>query len=118
MSDGNKICMGCLESKPLEAFHVKASGLFGRNQRCAECRRWVTLYRRYGITREEYEALAADGCQICGEPDAPNRRLDVDHDHAGESVRGVLCTNCNNGLGRFQDSAGLLRRAIKYLETR
>ena len=67
-------------------------------------------------------------CAICGEegdPDKRHRPLAIDHDHdccptnkgaCGDCVRGLLCGNCNNGLGRFGDDPALLRRAIEYLE--
>ena len=58
--------------------------------------------------------IAAQGgvCAIC--QDAPAAH--VDHDHATGAVRGVLCFNCNGGLGQFRDRTDVMRKAIKYLE--
>ncbi|WP_245712906.1 endonuclease domain-containing protein [Micromonospora nigra] len=39
----------------------------------------------------------------------------LDHDHRTGGVRGILCFNCNGGLGRFRDSPARLARAITYL---
>ena len=76
--------------------------------------------KRYGLTTEGLEALeeaAGYCCQICGvrEQDAPKARLHVDHDHATGKVRGLLCQQCNHGLGNFQDRVALLNRASEYL---
>ena len=43
-------------------------------------------------------------------------RLAVDHNHKTGRVRGILCSFCNTALGKFDDSVGLLARAIEYLE--
>ncbi|MHA7261938.1 endonuclease VII domain-containing protein [Arthrobacter sp. TMN-37] len=74
-----------------------------------------------------YETLLArqgGGCAICGSSlRADGARLSIDHDHrccAGEAscgncIRGILCPNCNRGLGLFQDQPDLLKKAIAYL---
>lgn len=77
------------------------------------------LNKNYGLTREQYDAmLEAQGgtCAICRNPPTATRMLDVDHCHGTQKVRGLLCTSCNNGLGRFKDNPELLKRAAIYLE--
>ena len=72
---------------------------------------------KFGITAEEYDAMAADGCQICGsEETRPGYSLHVDHCHETGSVRGVLCSSCNLSIGKMKDSPSLLRLAAEYLE--
>jgi hypothetical protein len=74
------------------------------------------LLREYGITVVEYNAiLEAQGgrCKICGNVD----KLCIDHNHATNRVRGILCDDCNVGLGRFHDNPMLLRRAALYEES-
>ena len=75
--------------------------------------------RKFGITLETRDQLAAhqDGqCAICGaEESALTKRLAVDHDHGTGRVRGLLCQNCNLGLGHFRDDTGVLLAAINYL---
>lgn len=76
----------------------------------------------YNMTPEEYdELLKSQGgtCAICPRSDI----LCVDHDHnccpgkrsCGSCIRGILCTGCNQGLGRFNDNHELLLRAAEYL---
>lgn len=68
--------------------------------------------RLYGLTLEQYDELKARGCALCGAPDS----LHIDHDHETGIVRGVLCQNCNRGLGMFRDDPDLLVRAADYLK--
>jgi hypothetical protein len=85
---------------------------------CVPCYREHRLQKTYGISVADFEAmLAAQGgvCDICA--CGPNgREWHVDHCHDSGRVRGVLCDNCNRGLGQFKESAMLLRRAADYLE--
>jgi Recombination endonuclease VII len=73
------------------------------------------LKRRYGIGASEVEKLIREQGNlgpIC-ERSSPDH---VDHDHATGQVRGVLCFNCNGGLGQFGDDAERLVRAQLYLD--
>jgi len=89
------------------------------------------LKANHGLTAEQYDAMhKAQGgvCEICGKPETKSRangslfRLSVDHCHktrqSGKSngIRGLLCSACNIGLGKFDDDAELLRKAAAYLE--
>lgn len=70
----------------------------------------------YGLSLEEYVDLffACDGrCMICRVPGLP---LGVDHDHSTGKVRGLLCLNCNAGLGMFLDSTTILESARTYIQ--
>lgn len=69
--------------------------------------------REHGLTDSEANALKENAsCAICSSTD----RLVIDHCHATGVVRGVLCSECNLGVGKFRDSPDLLRNAAHYLE--
>lgn len=76
------------------------------------------LNRTFGISVAEYELMLEDqggGCATCQR--RPNTiSLHVDHDHETLEACGLLCMQCNNGLGLLQDSPELLRDAADYLE--
>ena len=76
------------------------------------------LRAKYSITEEIYEKILVTQkgvCAICGNHQR-YKRLAVDHSHKTGQVRGLLCENCNRGLGRFFDSTFRLRNAANYLE--
>ena len=77
------------------------------------------LSSRYGITKAQYEKLLVSQqgrCAICGKKEKSRKRLSVDHDHATDQVRGLLCIRCNLILGHAKDEPSLLRKAASYLE--
>ena len=75
--------------------------------------------KKYGLTPETFDAMLVaqgGGCAICGTLVVPVRgSFCVDHDHATGRVRGLLCVECNSGLGQFKDDRALLRASIDYL---
>jgi len=78
------------------------------------------LRLRYGLTIEEYEEMAKNGCEICGKEGLSWKKLHVDHDHkccqpprypngstmyhktCGKCIRGVLCDRCNGTVGLYE----------------
>lgn len=128
--DGQRYCPDCGETKPLADFPRSRNDTGGRGRYCKPCHnargtetkkrlyggsREYHLRRRYGVGQAEFdEMLAEQGgvCAICGADDPKH----VDHDHRTGWVRGILCFNCNGGLGQFRDSPEFLAGAITYLK--
>lgn len=79
------------------------------------------LRLRYGLTSEAYSRLLASqggACGICRTKKLPARgTFYVDHCHGTGKIRGLLCHQCNTGIGHMRDSVELLRAAIDYLES-
>lgn len=75
----------------------------------------------HGLTPVEYADLLAKqsgACAICGSlhPRMKNaKRLYVDHDHATDEIRGLLCFRCNSLLAAADDSPDRLIAAAGYL---
>lgn len=80
-------------------------------------RRKDHVKKRFGLTLEDIARLQQaqnNQCAIClhrfiGTPH-------IDHCHSTDKVRGLLCGECNLGLGKFDDDPERLRRAATYLE--
>lgn len=99
----------------------KALKHYRRNKPEKDYERWVyNLQYTYGVSEDQYYSIKESqnhSCAICGtHQDELNKRLAVDHCHTTGKVRGLLCTLCNTGLGKFKDSVDTLSAAIKYLE--
>jgi nitrate reductase cytochrome c-type subunit len=88
-------------------------------QKNVEMRRNWGYKKDFGISIEEYEVMyiKQNGlCLICKQEET-NRRLSVDHCHETGVVRGLLCGNCNRGLGLFKDNENSLFRALDYIKS-
>lgn len=79
------------------------------------------LQKTYGITLSQYEDTfqRQNGCcAICHRPQSSlKKKLGVDHNHITGKVRGLLCYECNYGLGYFKDNADILIQGAKYINS-
>jgi hypothetical protein len=80
--------------------------------------------QKYGLSSEGFNEMwtSQNGkCAICCVDMLPRGRKKqsacVDHDHLTSEVRGLLCRECNSGIGYLKDDPKILSAAIKYLAT-
>ena len=123
-----KNCNVCGLLLPFEDFNKHPTCKGKRQPICRLCvktkhsytrARKKNLKRRYSITEEQYNELfdsQCGKCAICGTHQKDlSTKLAVDHIHSTGVIRGLLCYNCNMGLGRFKDSEQLIISALSYL---
>jgi len=124
VTDGTAVCKVCQARKSVDEFPALEGGKYVCRV-CLALANQVYGLARQGLTGSEYERLLKEQngcCAICGRPNGHRScngnecKLAVDHDHKTGTVRGLLCNNCNRGLGRFKDSVKLLEAAICYLQ--
>lgn len=63
------------------------------------------LKYKYKLTEDAYRDLLINQyfkCKICDTKTYDCGRLEVDHCHKTGKIRGLLCHQCNNELGRFE----------------
>ena len=78
------------------------------------------LLRDKGITAEQFDQMLTKqngGCAICGSERGSPRwpTLHIDHDAETGAVRGLLCMECNTGIGKLKHNIDLLNKSIEYL---
>jgi hypothetical protein len=135
---GWKKCYLCKTIKECDSFYKSKTGAQKRRGECKQCSNNVTknyqakypelkktydqnhrLKNIFGITIEQYTELGNKHgwkCCICEKTETENKRkLAIDHDHSTGRIRGILCGNCNRGIGNLKDSVSLLQKAINYL---
>jgi len=125
-----KVCVKCNKEKNFpEGFRSSSN----RCKVCLECSKEVKrkigssdnkrnnqYLKRYKITLDDYEKMLKIQnycCAICTiHISELSSRLHVDHCHNTNKVRGLLCYNCNSGIGRFKDDESLLIKAADYIK--
>ena len=118
-----KTCTDCGAVKDEIEFRVNHSfckDCYRRRYNTPERQRKSRLKHKYNLTIEEYDLMLADQngeCAICytTDPGGSGSRFAVDHDHQTGRVRGLLCSNCNRGIGLLQDDAVVLSNALSYI---
>ena len=74
------------------------------------------LWAVYKLTIDDFEQMQKDQNYCCAICKRDTKKFYVDHCHTTNKVRGLLCMNCNTGLGHFQDNQDWLNNAISYLK--
>lgn len=124
-----KRCFRCGLVKPLSEFNRNRSRVDGHQPDCQPCRRAAEKGRKRRqftvppdlkgkVTRDHFDALMREQggvCAICGDACRLGRRLAIDHCHTTGEVRGLLCSQCNSGIGLLGDRRDLLLAAADYL---
>lgn len=89
---------------------------------CRKCRGEYRSNIRRGLYRasisdEHLKKVLSEtlDCVICGYVFEKEAEKQVDHDHRTNMIRGILCNNCNRGIGQFKDDPLLLEFARIYL---
>ncbi|PRX92349.1 endonuclease VII domain-containing protein [Allonocardiopsis opalescens] len=135
LAEGEKWCPKCERALPRSEFGSNRSSRDGLTAYCRPCHnrigrenrernhggtRHYHLKRRYGIGADDAERMLAEQggvCLICHR-ELGVENMHVDHSHTTGEVRGILCFNCNGGLGQFKDDHERMLRAITYLDAR
>lgn len=116
--NGTKLCSTCKEVKSIIDF--KSRNKYKKFPSCNDCHRKKIKTKQYNISVELYEKMLLEQnnlCKICKKPSKSGIQLAIDHDHTTGKVRGLLCTNCNIGLGFFKDNILILEETIRYLKS-
>lgn len=93
---------------------------YSRNKEHVKSSQRKYQLQKYSLTEQAYsEMLEAQqgACAICGttEPTGKWKVFAVDHCHDTGEVRGLLCNECNRGMGLLGDDPDRLRQAADYL---
>lgn len=121
-----KYCKKCDKDKPLTEFTRNSRAKSGLTSYCKQCNQILDFNKRlkgcYKLSSLDYENLMYsqdNRCAICGEywkPDKQSRRLSIDHNHETGKIRGLLCRNCNTGIGMLKDNIQTIQNALDYLK--
>ncbi len=77
----------------------------------------IRQLKKYNLTEDQYNLILKqqnNSCAICGQPfqKTPHK----DHNHQTGKFRGLLCNQCNRGIGYLKDDPHIVRKAANYLE--
>src|SRR5689334_8320610 len=88
-----------------------------RRRPSAEQKRAYDSRHKFGVAINESDILLAQNgkCAICLAEFGDKLKPQLDHSHATGKIRGLLCRNCNLGIGLFRDNPEFLNSAREYL---
>jgi hypothetical protein len=86
----------------------------------AQVRERTRTLRAYGLTQADWDALIerqGNRCAVCrtDKPGGRGERWHIDHDHVTGRTRGLLCHQCNVGIGNLRDDPEIIKAAARYV---
>ena len=107
------VCYRCKRRLGPDLFHDSSKNSHGKQVVCIECGK----ARKYGITVEEMKDIREkqNGQCACCKCELSINDEHVDHNHANNMVRGLLCITCNAAIGFAKDSPDVLINMAMYL---
>ena len=100
-------------------FTMKRKGVkdyHGFRTKCKSCLNIEAKTRRYDLTHEEVvELTSKKECDLCGVHIKNSKEKHIDHCHETGKVRGLLCKECNVGLGYIEKHLDDLPNILKYI---
>ncbi len=106
-------CTACLANKTIRNRNQKTELAYRERNRNR------IKARVYNLTEQEYFDLIwkqENKCKICNKFMNGTKERHIDHCHNTKKVRGLLCRDCNLGLGNFKHNSEFLKQAALYCE--
>lgn len=123
LPDGRRTCTRCQQVLQPDEFWNSTYTFDKKRSICRKCtgeaHRKQHIRRRcqrMGLSLEEANKIAdleVINCEICGV--ILGKSFHIDHCHKTNKFRGLLCSNCNIGIGLFGDDPNRLKAAVAYL---
>ena len=126
----SRICSNCKKKKPLNKFHRDKTNKGGHKYKCKECSKayFLTekgkqtkkanhLKNRYNLTLKQHKQmyLSQNGCCAVCKVSVPYDKMDTDHSHKTNKVRGLLCRSCNIYTGVIERAPDLVPKILEYI---
>jgi hypothetical protein len=111
-------CKSC-ESEDRKQSYKYVPKILSEEERDYNRKREKEVYtpKKYGIRYEDILNMLIQQnylCKICKKINI-SEKYNIDHCHKTGKVRGLLCSSCNSGLGKFKDNKEILLRGVEYL---
>lgn len=129
-----KVCKQCGKEGSLDLFQKDITKKDKVRPECKECtaanrkKRYSPVVNRKNNMQKNFGKgiletykhlfdLQGGVCAICQSPENGRyAHLSVDHNHDTGKIRGLLCNNCNRGIGLLKDDPKILEQAKEYIE--
>lgn len=107
-----KSCKPCRVKEVISVYHSNPK----IRERVKLAARASHLRNKYSMTEEDLTVLIENQNNQCAICHLTLKKPNIDHDHVTGKIRGILCWDCNIGLGKFKDNVKFLESAVLYLK--